>query len=177
MISACLQWRTTEPHCDFIRAVLCPRVAYLIGVTRIATSHTDEVLIGPVVGHRRNHYPITVDVDIGRIRSAPGEIHCVPALYPAPRGRQRDHTRGRSWRSCRCRCRCRTWSRCRRWARCPLRGRSLYLDCDWGACLEETDRRIGSPRRLVGIEPEIIQGTPADRIRVRIFRKGFRAPG
>src|ERR1700692_1851511 len=78
-----LQGRATKPHRDFIGAVLCASVAYLIGVTHVAPSHTNDVLIGRVVGYRRDHYPITVDVDIGRIRSAPGEIHRVPALHPA----------------------------------------------------------------------------------------------
>jgi hypothetical protein len=79
-----LQGRTAKPHRDFIGAVLCASVAYLIGVTHVATSDTDEVLIGPVVGYRRNHYPITVDVDIGPIRPAPDEIHRLPPLHSAP---------------------------------------------------------------------------------------------
>src|SRR5437870_3844611 len=57
-----LQRRTAKPHRDFIGAVLCPSVAYLIGVTHVAPSHTDEVLIGPIVGYRRDHYSITLDV-------------------------------------------------------------------------------------------------------------------
>jgi hypothetical protein len=40
----------------------------------------------------------------------------------------------------------------------------------------ETDGRSSSPRRLVSIEPEIIQRAPSDRIRIRIVGKGFRAP-
>ena len=76
--------RTAKPHRDFIGAVLCASVAYLIGVTHVAPSHTDEVLIGPVVGYRRDHHPITVDVDIGRVRPTPCEIHRLPVLHPAP---------------------------------------------------------------------------------------------
>src|SRR6266403_4528290 len=74
-----LQGRTANPHRDFIGAVLCASVAYLIGVTHVASAHTDEVLIGPIVGYRRNYYSIAVDVDSRRIRPAPGEIDRVPA--------------------------------------------------------------------------------------------------
>ena len=84
MLQGSLQRWTAKPHRDFIGAVGSRRVAYFIRVTHVAPSHTDEVLIGPVVGHCRDHYSITVDVDIGRIRPAPGEIYRVPALHPAP---------------------------------------------------------------------------------------------
>ena len=83
-IGCLLKRRTAKPHRDFIGAVLCARVAHLIRVTHVAPSHTDEVLIGPVIRNRRDHYSITVDVDTGRIRPAPGEIHRVPALHSAP---------------------------------------------------------------------------------------------
>src|SRR6266403_6026278 len=79
-----LQGRTAKPHRDFIGAVLCARFAYLIGVTHVAPSHTDEVLIGPVIRHRGDHYSITVDVDVGRGYRRPREIYRVPALHPAP---------------------------------------------------------------------------------------------
>src|SRR6266567_9349839 len=39
-----LQGRRAEPHRNFVRAVLCARVAYLIDVTHVAPTHTDEVL-------------------------------------------------------------------------------------------------------------------------------------
>jgi hypothetical protein len=79
-----LQRRATKPYRDLVGAVLRPRVARLIDVTHVAPSHTDEVLIGPVIRHRRDHYSIAVDVDISRIRPAPGEIHRVPVLHPTP---------------------------------------------------------------------------------------------
>ena len=78
-----LQWRTTEPHCDFIRAVLCARFAYLVGVTHVTPTDTDRIGVGPAVRYRSNHYSITVDVDIGRGYRRPYEIHRVPALHPA----------------------------------------------------------------------------------------------
>ena len=79
-----LQWRAAEAHSHFIGAVLGASFAHLIGVTHVATTHTNEVLLGPVVGHRSNHYSITVDVDIGRVCSAPSEIHRMPPLHPTP---------------------------------------------------------------------------------------------
>ena len=51
-----LQGRAAEPHRDFVGAVLCSRFAYLINVARVASSDTDEVLIGPGVGHCSDHY-------------------------------------------------------------------------------------------------------------------------
>ena len=83
MLQGSLQRWTAKPHRDFIRAVQCARFAYLIGVTHVAPSRTDEVLIGPSVRHRRDHYSIAVDVDVGRGCPVPGEIHRMPALHPA----------------------------------------------------------------------------------------------
>jgi len=60
-----LQRRTAKPHRDFIGAVGSARVAYFVGVTHVPPSDTNEVLIGPVVGYCRDHYSITVYVDIG----------------------------------------------------------------------------------------------------------------
>jgi hypothetical protein len=79
-----LQRRTAKSHRYLIGAGLGTGFTHFIGVTRVATTYTDEVRIGPVVGHRSNYYSVTVDVDVGRGRPAPSEIHCVPALHPAP---------------------------------------------------------------------------------------------
>src|SRR5439155_3937666 len=43
-------------------------------------------------------------------------------------------------------------------------------------CLEKADGRVCSLRRLIGIEPEIIERAPANRIGVGIVRKSFRRP-
>jgi hypothetical protein len=94
-----LQRRATEAHSHFIGAVLGARFAYLIGVTHVTATHADEVLIGPVVRYSPDHYSITVDVDIGRVRPGPGEIHRVPALHSAPDGAEVDL----GWRWCWCR--------------------------------------------------------------------------
>ena len=49
------------------------------------------------------------------------------------------------------------------------------LDCNHHrrTCFEEPDRGIGSIRRLIGIEPEVIQCAPANRVRVLVLRKCF----
>ena len=101
-----LQRRPAELHRDLIGAVLRPRVAHLIDVTRVASTHTDEVFIGPSVRHRSDHYSITVDVDVGRGYRGPCEIHRMPALHPAPMRTERDLAR------CRGRCRRYRWSWC-----------------------------------------------------------------
>ena len=43
-------------------------------------------------------------------------------------------------------------------------------------CLEEADRRICSHGRTVGIETEIIQSPPTQRVRILVLLKGLRAP-
>ena len=53
------------------------------------------------------------------------------------------------------------------------RCRALGLDSYWRACLKEAYCRSCGLRRLVGIEPEIIQCAPANRIRVLILCKGL----
>src|SRR6266403_3525937 len=90
-----LQGRAAKPHDYLIGAVACARFAYLIGVAHVATTHTDEVLVGPIVWNRRDHYAITVNVDIGRSRPAPCEIHRVSPLDSAPSGAKQDRARRR----------------------------------------------------------------------------------
>ncbi len=83
---------------------------------------------------------------------------------------------GRSWRRCsrrRCgRSRRRRWRRCR----CSIRRRALNPNGDWRPCLEETDRRVHSLRRTIGIETEVIQRAPANGVGVLVLRKSLRAP-
>ena len=85
------------------------------------------------------------------------------ALNARPRRRSPARGRARPW----------TWPRRRRWT---FWSRALDLNENWRACLEEPYRRSRGVRRLVSIKPEIIQRAPADRIRVRVLDKGFRAP-
>ena len=76
-----------------------------------------------------------------------------------------------SCRSCRWRragCGCGSWRAATHW---PL-DRNHHRR----ACLEEADRRIGVLRRLIGVEPEVIQRAVANRVGVLILRKRFRVP-
>ena len=77
-----------------------------------------------------------------------------------------------SGRSCR-----RTRAGCRRWAWRAAAHWRLDRNRHGRACLKEADRRIGGLRRLIGIEPEVIQRAEANRVGVLILRKSFRAPG
>src|SRR5205807_10542518 len=79
-----LQWRTTKPHRDLIRAVLCARFAYFVRVPHVTPTDADRIGVGTGVRHRRDHYSIAVDVDIGRGYRGPDEIYRMPALHPAP---------------------------------------------------------------------------------------------
>jgi hypothetical protein len=92
-----LQGRRAEPHRNFVRAVLCARVAYFIDVTHVAPTDTDGVRIGAVVGHRGDHYSVAVDVGVGRGCPVPGEIHRKSAQDPAPMGTERDPARRGGW--------------------------------------------------------------------------------
>ena len=59
---------------------------------------------------------------------------------------------------------------------CRSRCRGLDPDRDWRAGLKETYRSSCGLRRLISIESEIIQCTPANRIRVLILCKCLRCP-
>jgi len=58
-LAVSLQRRAAKAYRHLVGAGLGTGFTDLIGVTRVATTYTDEVLIGPVVGHRSNHYFIT----------------------------------------------------------------------------------------------------------------------
>ena len=57
-----------------------------------------------------------------------------------------------------------------------VRRRRLNCYGNWRSRLKETNRRIRGLRRLVGIETEVIQSAPANRIRVLVLGKGLRVP-
>src|SRR5438094_4252907 len=61
---------------------------------------------------------------------------------------------------------------------CLVRAGAVALDGshDWHSHLEETDHSKFILRRTVGIETEIIESTPADRICVWVLRKRLAAP-
>ena len=141
-----LQGRRAEPHRNFVRAVLCARVAYFIDVTHVAPTDTDGVRIGAVVGHRGDHYSVAVDVGVGRGCPVPGEIHRMLALHSAPMRAERDRTR------CRCRCRryrrrrCGSRSRCRRRSRRRCRWRT-GLRAVSAAGVQSVPVNINPPKR------------------------------
>ena len=72
-------------------------------------------------------------------------------------------------RSCRC--------RRRRWSGRGATTRRLDRNHHRRACFEVPDCRIGTLRRLIGIEPEIIQCAPANRVGVLVLCKRFSVPG
>ena len=115
----------------------------------------------------------------------PGYMHHFPLVTRASRTRQRSgarswwRTKPWCWRRPRSRC-WRGCSSCRRCRRGSWRGaasRCLDRNHHRRTCLEEADRCIGLLWRLIGVEPEIIQCAPANRVGVLILRKCFRAPG
>jgi hypothetical protein len=81
---------------------------------------------------------------------------------------------GGSSSSCSCCCRRGRSGGCWRW--CCTTGRCLNRNRHGRARLKVTDCRIGILWRLIGVEPEVIQCAPADRIRVLILRKRFAIP-
>jgi hypothetical protein len=109
--------------------------------------------------------------------------------WARPRCRSRRSRRGWSrcrssccsytWRRGRCWCRCRTdrrcWTRRRRWRR-AFSEWNLHLNSDWRSCLKEAYRRVADQRRLIGVEPEIIQCAPTNRVGVLAVRKRFAVP-
>ena len=74
------------------------------------------------------------------------------------------------------------WSRPRSRSRCRCRSWCAGLDgrldgySHRRSCFEEVDRGVCSLWRLIGIEPEVIQCAPANRIRVLIVCKSISAP-
>ena len=95
---------------------------------------------------------------------------------PRPRLRSGPGCWGRPWggrgcRSCSCRGR-RRWS----WSRGSTPSRRLDRNHHGRSCLEVADRRIGTLRRLIGIESEVIQCAPTNRVRVLILQKRFGVP-
>ena len=98
--------------------------------------------------------------------------------------RQRGGTN--SWYGCGPRSGSRPWSRSRCGSRsncrCRSRSRSTTLNrCLNGnrhrrSCFEEVDGGVCSLRRLIGVESEIIQCAPANRVGILVLREGFAVP-
>ena len=80
-----------------------------------------------------------------------------------------------SWR----RCRCWTGRRGRCGCRCAATALAWGLDFNrhWRTCFKVPHCRIGGLRRLICIEPEVIQCAKANCIGVLVCSKGFSAPG
>ena len=96
------------------------------------------------------------------------------------RTRWRAGTRTRDWGASGRRSRPRRWSRsggrCGGRRRCAALHRRLDSDGHRRSCFEEIDCSSSSLRRLIRVEPEIIQRAPADRVGVLVLSKGLRAP-
>jgi len=94
------------------------------------------------------------------------------------RRRRRCNTGRYTWRRGWCSCRCRSSSWTWRWCRSAAAlAWCLDFNCHRRAGLKEAYCRVGDLRRLIGIEPEVIQRAPANRVGVLISREGFRVPG
>ncbi len=78
------------------------------------------------------------------------------------------------WSRPRSRSRCGSRYRCRSWC-AALDGR-LDGNRHRRSCFEEVDRGICSLWRLIGIEPEVIQCAPANRVGILVLCKRFAVP-
>ena len=87
---------------------------------------------------------------------------CSPRRWSRPRSRSRRGSR----RSCRCGCRSRSASA----------HRCLNGNRHRRSCFEEVDGGVCSLRRLIGVESEIIQCAPANRVGILVLREGFTVP-
>jgi hypothetical protein len=67
------------------------------------------------------------------------------------------------------------WERSWCWCCVGLRG-SLDLNGNWGARLEKPDVADADRWWCAGIEAEVIQRSPADRVGILVLRKGFAIP-
>jgi hypothetical protein len=100
-----------------------------------------------------------------------------PRCWSASGRRSRPWRRrnGRGWR--RRRAWRRRWADSWRWCRSySTAARRLNFNRHRRAVLKEAYCRVGSPWGLIGIETEVIQCAPANRIGVLILRKGFCVP-
>jgi hypothetical protein len=103
----------SEPHRCLIGTGLAARIAHLISVGGMTTA-TGGIGVEPVIRGVGDSRAITIDVDIARSRSAPGEVHrLAPVHFVSARGEG-------DLPGCRCGC----GSRCRRCCRGRGRGRS-----------------------------------------------------
>ncbi len=79
-----LQRRTAEPHRNLIGAGLCTGFAYFIRVANVASSNADGIGMGAAVRYSGDQTAIAEDVDVGRRRPSPREIHRVHSTHPVP---------------------------------------------------------------------------------------------
>jgi hypothetical protein len=70
----------SELHRFLIRTGLAARVAHVIGVGGMAAA-TDGINVEPVIQGGDDSRAITIDVDIARSRSPPGEVHRLASAY------------------------------------------------------------------------------------------------
>jgi hypothetical protein len=148
----------SEDHGYVIGARPGPSFAHPIHVLSLA-GVAGGIIILSVVRRCRDQYAIAIDVDVGRGRATPGETRRINSIYlflPGAEG-NRPGSRRRSG--------------------CAVSGGRRDRGRHGRACLKETDCRTVTLRRLVGVKAEVVECAPANRIRVLVLCKGFRAPG
>jgi len=158
--------QTSECHRHLIRTVLSARFAYFVCEGGMAPLTRAIGIAIRIVGYCRDDHAVAVNVDIGRSRSAPGEVHYLPpAHFGAKRGehdlaRCGCSRRGRSRRRCRCcrRCRSGRWCRRRRWPTHELpigEGILLGLAADGHAPIHPRSNVLGGQRRAIVVVARI----------------------
>ena len=115
-----------------VRTVLRARSAYRVGEDGL-TLLTRAIGVMADIGHRGDQPAVAINIDVGRGRPAPEQIHCVNPTHLVAVGGQRDLTR-RWCGCCRCSCCCGSSSRCRRGYR------SCSCSCS-GCCSSSCCRR------------------------------------
>src|SRR6266702_1585668 len=84
-----------EPHRRIVGAGHGASFTHLIRVPGPA-GVSGGISITARVGYCRDHNPIAIHVDVGRGRSAPGEMHGIYSSHLVPRGAERDRSTCRS---------------------------------------------------------------------------------
>src|SRR5215211_2004108 len=141
-------------HSHSARAGLGASFTHLIAEASLAGG-AGGVVIQSIVRRCHDHISIAVDVDVGRGRAPPFETRCIYSAQFLPLTSEQN------------------WPRRGRRSWCRPSGRRLDRNRHRRTSLEEPHRCIGCLWRLIGVESEIIQCAPANRIGVLVLCKGF----